>query len=137
MTDFDPTKKSADAEAMAEYLQKTDDVLTGIDAMRANWRKYAPRFPKEQDERFELRRELSQMTNVFLDVLEGLASKPFQREVGIPNPSQSLAAIMEDIDGRSNHLSVFLTDILPGYCRLNHMDSRRVSERRQPILKPP
>lgn len=107
MTDFDPTKKSADAESMAEYLQKTDHVITGIDAMRKNWKKYAPRFPKEQDERFELRRELSQMTNVFLDVLEGLASKPFQREVDITSPSTSLAAIMEDIDGRSNHLSVF------------------------------
>jgi hypothetical protein len=103
----DPTQKSADAEAMADYLEDVKNVTTGITAMRANFSRYVPKFPKERGPRYQLRRELSKMTNVFRDVLEGLASKPFSREVKVGEPHGALSPLIEDIDGRSNHLSVF------------------------------
>jgi hypothetical protein len=110
----DPTQKSADAEAMADYLEDVKNVTTGITAMRANFSRYVPKFPKERAPRYQLRRELSKMTNVFRDVLEGLASKPFSREVKVSEPHGALSPLIEDIDGRSNHLGtcstrVFLT----------------------------
>lgn len=107
MADFDPTKKSADAEAMAGYLDTVDDVVNGIQAMRSNFNKYIPKFPRERKERYELRRQLSKMTNVFRDVLEGLASKPFSREVQVNEPAGPASDLLEDIDGRGNHVSVF------------------------------
>ena len=107
MSEFDPTKKSADAEAMAGYLQAVDDVVNGIDAMRENFKNYVPQFPRERKARYDLRKQLSKMTNVFRDVLEGLASKPFSREVQVKAPAGSVSDLIEDIDGRGNHLNVF------------------------------
>lgn len=111
MSEFDPTKKSKDAEAMSTYLQTVSDVITGIDAMRTHWKLYAPRFPHERDERYKLRKELSQMTNVFRDVTEGLASKPFKREVDVTNKGAAISELVDDIDGRSNNLTVFSGDL--------------------------
>tara|TARA_Y100001973_G_scaffold106528_1_gene185016 strand:+ start:4110 stop:5495 length:1386 start_codon:yes stop_codon:yes gene_type:complete len=107
MSEFDPTKKSHDADAMAPYLETVDDVVNGIEAMRENFARYVPKFPKERPARYELRRKLSKMTNVFRDVLEGLASKPFSREVQVMEPQGGAGDLIEDIDGRDNHLSVF------------------------------
>lgn len=111
MSEFDPTKKSKDAEAMSGYLQTVTDVIAGIEAMRAHWKLYAPRFPYERDERYKLRKELSQMTNVFRDVTEGLASKPFRREVEVLNSGAAISDLVDDIDGRSNNLTVFSGDL--------------------------
>lgn len=105
--EFDPSKKSADAEAMADYLESVSDVTEGINAMRENFKKYIPRFPKEKQARYDLRKQLSKMTNVFRDVLEGLASKPFAKEVDVKEPHGALSPLVEDIDGRGNHISVF------------------------------
>jgi hypothetical protein len=107
MAEFDPTKQSPDAEAMADYLETVDDVVSGIQAMRQNFQKYVPKFPKERKERYQLRKELSKMTNVFRDVLEGLASKPFSREVQVKEPIGPAKDLIENIDGRGNHISVF------------------------------
>ena len=107
MAEFDPTKKSLDAEAMADYLETVDDVVSGIQAMRANFKKYVPKFPREREPRYELRKSLSKMTNVFRDVLEGLSSKPFSREVQVSEPTGPAGDLIENIDGRGNHLSVF------------------------------
>lgn len=110
MSDFDPTKKSTDAEAMSDYLETVNDVLGGIKAIQRNWKKYAVKFPYEREERFELRKQLSVMTNVFKDVTESLASKPFQREVTVKNETSAFAPLIEDIDGQGNNLSVFAGD---------------------------
>lgn len=107
MAQFDPTKKSADAEAMADYLETVNDVLEGIDAMKANFKKYVQQFPRERAPRYKLRRDLAEFTNIFRDVLEGLASKPFAKEVTVLEPHGQLSPLIEDIDGRGNHLSVF------------------------------
>lgn len=108
---FDPTKKSADAQAMAEYLETVSDVLDGHQAMRDNFARYVPQFPHEKAARYELRRKLSKFTNVFRDVLEGLASKPFAREVIVKEPQGKLSPLIEDIDGRGNHISVIAGEI--------------------------
>lgn len=107
MAEYDPSKRSDDSEKMIDYLETVEDVVEGITAMRENFAKYVPRFPKERDPRYELRRKLSKMTNIFRDVLEGLASKPFSREVIVKEPMGALAGLVEDIDGRGNHISVF------------------------------
>lgn len=110
MSEFDPTKKSEDAEAMSRYLETVSDVLGGIKAIQRNWKKYAVRFPYERDERFDLRKNLAVMTNVFKDVVESLAAKPFQREVMVSGESNSVSNLIEDIDGQGNNLSVFAGD---------------------------
>lgn len=107
MTDFDPAKRSADSQAMIGYLEKVDDVINGIDAMRANFKSYIPRFPRERNERYELRKQLSKMTNIFRDVVEGLASKPFAQEVKVSENSGAVEELLDSIDGCGNNLTVF------------------------------
>ena len=73
--DFDPTEKRRRRGKWAEYPQKTDDVLNGMTPCVLT-EKVRPRFPKEQDERFELVTRVEPDDKRLSDVLEGLASKP-------------------------------------------------------------
>lgn len=107
MPDQDPTKRSADAEAMSDYLQTVDDVLEGVTGMKRNFKRYVQQFPHEQNKRYDLRKSVAKMTNVFRDVLEGLASKPFGREVEVSSGSGPAEDLLEDIDGRGNNLTTF------------------------------
>jgi len=103
----DPTQRSSDAEAMGDYLQTVEDVLEGVTGMKRNFKRYVPQFPHEKNKRYELRKSVAKMTNVFRDVLEGLASKPFGREVEVTQGSGPAEELVEDIDGRGNNLTTF------------------------------
>lgn len=103
----DVSTPSLDYQAMEPFWDKIDAILGGSDAMRQAT-KYLPKFPNESDKDYEFRRTNAKFTNVFADVLEGLASKPFAEEVKVDDESSKpLEAFIEDVDGQGNHLHVF------------------------------
>lgn len=106
-----PDDKSEDWEVMSPFWQMVGTILDGQDAVRAQKQKMLPKFPKEADKNYDFRLSLSKFTNIFRDVVEGLASKPFAKELGLSEESpESILKLKEDIDGRGNHLHVFAAD---------------------------
>lgn len=104
-----PDSVSSDYEAMAPFWRKVETILAGADAMRGAGQTYLPQFPNETPADYEYRRANAKFTNIYADIVTTLAAKPFGEEVGVDDKSVSPAikALIEDIDGRGNHLHVF------------------------------
>lgn len=107
-----PDWKSHDYKAMSDYWTKAGDIIEGRASMVAGGELYLPKFPNESPKDYSFRLKSAKFTNIYRDVVEGLAQKPFSREValsgdGIP---ARVAGIVEDIDGRGNHLHVFAAE---------------------------
>jgi hypothetical protein len=102
-------RRSPDMVAMLDYWDQTDDIVTGYKAVRDAGQKYLPKFPGEEDEEYKGRLRLTKMTNVYRDIVEGLAAKPFETEVTLADGAPAeIVAFTEDVDGSGNNISVFL-----------------------------
>lgn len=112
MAENTPDTPSSDHTAMAPYWEMVDTILAGADAMRKA-AKYLPQFPKESDADYKYRRENAKFTNIFRDLVEGLAAKPFAKELGLVEgkATDHVKKFAEDIDGRGNHLHVFAGNV--------------------------
>lgn len=106
-----PTR-SADNEMMLPYWSLTDDIISGVDAMRAAGTKHMPRFPAESTEDYDFRLKYTKMTNIYRDVIEGLSQKPFEEEASLIESEgnkipEALLQFVEDVDGTGNNLTGF------------------------------
>lgn len=108
-----PETPSADYAAMLDYWTMVECILDGATAMRAAGIKYLPRFPNETDADYEYRRKNAKFTNVYRDIVEGLAAKPFTKEVELVDgkASKKVEELVEDIDGQGSHLHVFAQQV--------------------------
>lgn len=121
----DPNKTSLDYDAMYPFWEQVATILDGLFALKAQGEKYLPKFVKETDKNYNHRKKKAKFTNLYWDIVEGLASKPFQKEAQIREGSASdlIAGVkkqdaagkdyrsggfIEDVDGEGNHLHVFL-----------------------------
>lgn len=105
-----PDTPSADHRAMRSYWDTVSDILGGEETMRAGAERYLPRFPNESKDNYLYRCRNSKLTNVFRDVVENLAAKPFSKPCQLIEPDklpQSVRDLAEDIDGRGNNMHVF------------------------------
>lgn len=103
-----PDTPGADWEAMEPYWTQVDAILEGAKAVRDGGEKFLPRFPNETAADYDFRRKCAKFTNVFRDIVEGLASKPFAQELALSDGvSSRFQELFEDIDGRGNNLHVF------------------------------
>jgi len=104
-----PDTPSSAYTAMEPYWDMVDAILGGAATMRAAGQKYLPKFQNETAEDYEFRRKNAKFTNVFRDIVENLAAKPFTEEMGVTEDSASprVTELVEDIDGKGNHLHVF------------------------------
>lgn len=104
-------KRSKDSAAMLPYWDLTDDLIEGAAAVKQN-PEYLPQFPNEETNTYKLRSCLTKYTNIYGDIVEGLASKPFEEEVSLieekdKEPPEPIDAFIEDVDGAGNNLTVF------------------------------
>lgn len=104
-----PDTTSRDYDAMLPYWEKVEAILGGAAAMREAGQTYLPQFPQESADDYEHRRATAPFTNIFRDIVENLASKPFAKKCQLADGSASgsLKELAEDIDGRGNNLHVF------------------------------
>ena len=101
------SKRSADSQAMLDYWDKTDAIMGGIKTMRDAGDAYLPKFPNESKEEHDFRLTQTKMTNVYSDVVEGLASKPFEEEITLDGEDKTFDEFVEDVDGAGNNLTQF------------------------------
>jgi hypothetical protein len=93
---------------MLPYWDAVDAILGGAATMRKAGAKYLPKFPMEDKEDWDFRCKNAKFTNIFRDIVENLAAKPFTEEAGVDEKaSDRIKTLAEDIDGKGNHLHVF------------------------------
>lgn len=110
--------RSPDVARMVPYWCTVDDIVGGITTMRAATTRYLPTFSREEQTSYSYRLKLTKMTNIYRDIVEGLAAKPFEEEVALPvainddtkveTPvPQEILDFAENVDGAGNNLTVF------------------------------
>lgn len=106
-------QRDRDSEQMLPYWDLSDTLIDGADAVRKAEAKFLPKFPKEKREDYNFRLEATKYTNIYGDIVESLASKPFEEEISIetagekkPVPTE-IEDFVEDVDGTGNNLTVF------------------------------
>lgn len=110
------TRRSVDSEAMVPYWEKVDTIIDGIDALRKAGKAYMPAFPNEPQPNYDHRNQCTKLTNVYRDIIEGLASKPFEQSVMLikdqPQPPvpDEVEKFSYDVDGSGNNLTVFAAE---------------------------
>ena len=110
-------ERSADSAAMLPYWDLSDTLVDGITAMRIAGEKYLPRFPAETTTNYKFRlNHTTVMTNIFADIVESLAVKPFEKETELTNDDDPLAPqgideFEDDVDGSGNNLTVFASNV--------------------------
>lgn len=75
--------RSADNLAMLDYWDQVDAIIRGSKAIRDAGEKYLPKFPDEPKDDYEWRLQMTKFTNVFRDICEGLASRPFETAIRV------------------------------------------------------
>lgn len=153
---FDMTKKnllkrSPDIETMVPYWEKVSDILEGTQAIKNGGVKYLPKFPDENINDYEFRLTVGKFTNIYRDVTEGLASKPFQDEIsllGAEKRPKELIDFAEDVDGFGSNLTTFaaltffnainygIDWIFIDYPTVQNPDNVTIAEAKQRNLKP-
>lgn len=144
-------KRSPDIETMVPYWEKVSDILEGTQAIKDGGIKYLPKFPDENKDDYDFRLTVSKFTNIYRDVTEGLASKPFQDEIsllGAEKRPQELIDFAEDVDGFGNNLTTFaaltffnainygIDWIFIDYPTVQNPDNVTIAEAKQRNLKP-
>lgn len=107
--------RSTDSAAMLDYWDKVDAILGGIKTMRDGEERYLPKFSDEDSKDYKFRLSNTKLTNIYQDVVESLASKPFEEEARLLTSEEitipeKLTGMIEDIDGRGNHLTIFAAE---------------------------
>lgn len=108
---FLANSRSADNNYMREYWQKVSHIIAGQEEIVKQGVIYLPKLPAEHDEDYKFRLNCAKFTNVYRDVVETLASKPFEEEVKLTGePPESLLDFVENVDGEGNNLTVFAAE---------------------------
>ena len=83
MTEKGPDTPSSDYEAMRPYWAMVTAIMGGTATMRAAGETYLPRFEHESKKCYDTRLAAAKFTNIFGDIVDTLASKPFEQEIGV------------------------------------------------------
>lgn len=105
-------KRSSDSDKMLPYWDKVDAILDGYETVKAAGTDFLPKFNDESHTDYTKRLDLTKFTNIYRDVAEGLASKPFQNEVGIIGNEvpQEILDFAENVDAAGNNLTIFSSE---------------------------
>lgn len=103
----EPDNTSSDYDAMAPYWAMASTMLAGAAAMRKAGNLYLPKFTNESEGDYKIRLTNAKFTNIFGDIVETLAAKPFSKELTVSNAGSTIEALIEDIDGQGNHIHQF------------------------------
>jgi hypothetical protein len=106
-------KRSKDAELMLPYWNKVDAIVSGADAIRKAGTDYLPKFVDEENKDYNFRLAMTKFTNVYRDIVESLANKPFESEVSLAEgdekakPPEQIKEFIENVDGSGSNLTAF------------------------------
>lgn len=113
-------KRAPDSAFMLKFWLKVEAILDGIEGMKERIEDFLPRFRHEEKEDYLFRTDCAVMSNIYVDIAESLAGKPFEQPVqlvadqtdatddteanGIPPEIQHF---IYDVDGAGSDLTSF------------------------------
>lgn len=104
----DPSNPSGAFMRMESGWQLIEDILDGPTCIRSKTTSYLPKHESETDPEYKRRVTQAPWLPEFEDILLGLSSKPFTKDVTLrEGASQRILDLAEDIDGRGNNLTAF------------------------------
>lgn len=104
--------RAKDIASMVPYWDQVESIVEGYEAVKNAGKTYLPKFVDELEDDYKFRLECTKFTNIYRDVLEGLATKPFEEEITLiagedGKIAPEVEAFIEDVDGAGNNLSMF------------------------------
>lgn len=104
--------RSKDIASMVPYWDQVEAIVEGYEAVKSAGETFLPKFPDETKDDYNFRLSCTKFTNIYRDVLEGLATKPFEEEITLIAGDNSeiqpdAETFAEDVDGAGNNLSMF------------------------------
>ena len=107
-SDKTPASPSSAYEATAADRTLILDMIAGLPAIQAKREVYLTKWSRETPESYNDRLREASFTPLFEDLLMGLASKPFSKEVALKDgATDTVKGWCKDIDGEGNNLHVF------------------------------
>lgn len=108
----DPSVTSSAYVRMQDGWRMIEDILAGPDRIRSQGKLYLPKHEAEDITEYNRRLAQAPWQPEFEDILRSLASKPFNKEVGLRDGvSPKIRTIAEDVDTRGNNLTAFARDV--------------------------
>lgn len=88
--------RSVDNAAMLGYWDQIETICQGAGAMRLAGKKYLPMFPDETTTDYDWRLKMSKFTNIYRDIVEGLAVRPFETATTVDMATKDKAGSEDD-----------------------------------------
>lgn len=89
-------------------VAQLNELQRSVIMRQANESPYLPKFPNEDNMAYDLRRRYAPLTNIYADISDNLAGKPFAKECTLdPSAPDDLKKLSENIDGQGRSLHVF------------------------------
>lgn len=113
MSNDDLLARAPDMLAMLDYWDKTDALIEGADAVKDAGQLFLPMFRDEDATDYAERLKFTKFTNIYRDIVESLAAKPFEQEITFGESDktstvpQEMLDFAEDVDGAGNNLTSF------------------------------
>ena len=105
---FSPDRKSLAYQSMELQWQLIDDLTSGTDGMRVAGQRRLPRRMREPMNFYKARLNSTFLYEALKDTVDAIVAKPFSQSVVVKGKlSPSLAALVENVDGRGTSLSEF------------------------------
>ena len=108
MAQDDPSKPSGAYNIQAPYWRMVSRIMRGIRAMRDGGVDYLPQFEGEDRTQYIRRLRYARMTNVFGDIVDDLAMRPFKQPVQLSEETApQFKEFADDVNGSGDKLTVF------------------------------
>src|ERR1700742_559302 len=103
-----PSSTSSDYDQMQPYWTTIKHLIEGQQSIKNAGECYLPKFVNESKSDYQYRLKNSVYVNIYSDIINNLASKPFAEELTLQEDAPEVFQnLYEDIDGRGNNLHVF------------------------------
>jgi hypothetical protein len=103
-----PSTRSSDQVAQRAFWTMVDAILGGEATIKEGGTSYLPSFPRETVAKYDYRLAISPFTNIYADISNSLASKPFSQPLAlVEGTPQQYLDLAENIDGQGNNHHVF------------------------------
>lgn len=96
---------------MSDYWKMVETLMGGAKAIRLE-KSYLPKFENETQAAYDLRLKHAKFTNIYRDIVENLAQRPFSSQVQLAEGApESIVDYVNDVDGRGNNLHSFAGEV--------------------------